>query len=62
METLPTEEIQKLKQKFTEMDTEKSGTLSYDELKAGLAKLGSTLREVDVKQYMQAVSNSSTPN
>ena len=62
MENLPTEEIQKLKQKFTEMDTDKSGTLSYDELKAGLAKLGSTLREVDVKQYMQAVSNSSTPN
>ncbi|GAY68612.1 hypothetical protein CUMW_265480 [Citrus unshiu] len=54
VENLPTEEIQKLKQKFTEMDTDKSGTLSYDELKAGLAKLGSTLREVDVKQYMQA--------
>ncbi|GAY66294.1 hypothetical protein CUMW_247590 [Citrus unshiu] len=52
VENLPTEEIQKLKQKFTEMDTDKSGTLSYDELKAGLAKLGSTLREVDVKHYI----------
>ncbi|KAH9803706.1 calcium-dependent protein kinase 33 [Citrus sinensis] len=54
VENLSTEEIQMLKEKFTEMDTDKSGALSYGELKAGLAKLGSTLREVDVKQYMQA--------
>ncbi|ESR65596.1 hypothetical protein CICLE_v10010666mg [Citrus x clementina] len=54
VENLPTEEIQMLKEKFTEMDTDKSGALSYGELKAGLAKLGSTIREVDVKQYMQA--------
>ena len=58
MENLPTEEIQKLKEKFTEMDTDNSGTLTYDELKAGLAKLGSMLTEFDVKQYMKAVSNS----
>ncbi|KAH9651740.1 calcium-dependent protein kinase 9 [Citrus sinensis] len=37
-----------------EMDTDNSGTLTYDELKAGLAKLGSMLTEFDVKQYMQA--------
>ncbi|KAL9444474.1 hypothetical protein AB3S75_017629 [Citrus x aurantiifolia] len=54
VENLPTEEIQKLKEKFTEMDTDNSGTLTYDELKAGLAKLGSMLTEFDVKQYMQA--------
>ncbi|KAH9651748.1 calcium-dependent protein kinase 33 [Citrus sinensis] len=54
VENLPTEEIQKLKEKFTEMDTDNSGTLTYDELKEGLAKLGSTLTEFDVKQYMQA--------
>ncbi|GAY66293.1 hypothetical protein CUMW_247590 [Citrus unshiu] len=44
----------KLKEKFTEMDTDNSGTLTYNELKEGLAKLGSTLTEFDVKQYMQA--------
>ncbi|KDO37960.1 hypothetical protein CISIN_1g041589mg, partial [Citrus sinensis] len=49
-----TNEIQKLKEKFTEMDTDNSGTLTYDELREGLAKLGSTLTEFDVKQYMQA--------
>ncbi|KAK9209711.1 hypothetical protein WN944_002079 [Citrus x changshan-huyou] len=54
VENLPTEEIQKLKEKFTEMDTDNNGTLSYDELKAGLAKLGSMLTESDIKQYMQA--------
>ncbi|KAH9651779.1 calcium-dependent protein kinase 33 [Citrus sinensis] len=54
VENLPTEEIQKLKEKFTEMDTDNSGTLTYNELKEGLAKLGSTLTEFDVKQYMQA--------
>ena len=39
------------------MDTDNNGTLSYDELKAGLAKLGSMLTESDIKQYMQAVRN-----
>ncbi|KAH9803678.1 calcium-dependent protein kinase 9 [Citrus sinensis] len=54
VENLPIKEIQKLKEKFTEMDTDNNGTLTYDELKAGLAKLGSMLTETDVKQYMQA--------
>ena len=58
MENLPIKEIQKLREKFTEMDTDGNGTLTYDELKAGLAKLGSMLTETDVKQYMQAVRNS----
>ncbi|KAH9651754.1 calcium-dependent protein kinase 33 [Citrus sinensis] len=39
---------------FPKMDTDNSGTLTYDELREGLAKLGSTLTEFDVKQYMQA--------
>ncbi|KAH9803733.1 calcium-dependent protein kinase 33 [Citrus sinensis] len=58
VENLPAEEIQKHKETFKQMDTNDSGTLTYDEFKAGLSKLGSTLTEVDVKQYMQAVSNS----
>lgn len=58
MENLPAEEIQKHKETFKQMDTNDSGTLAYDEFKAGLSKLGSTLTEVDAKQYVQAVSNS----
>ncbi|KAK9209715.1 hypothetical protein WN944_002083 [Citrus x changshan-huyou] len=54
VENLPAEEIQKHKETFKQMDTNDSGTHTYDVFKAGLSKLGSTLTEVDVKQYMQA--------
>lgn len=40
---------------FTNMDTDKSGTITYAELKSGLARLGSTLSEAEVKQLMEAV-------
>lgn len=40
---------------FTNMDTDKSGTITYDELKAGLARLGSKLSETEVQQLMEAV-------
>jgi calcium-dependent protein kinase len=49
------EEIKGLKQMFTNMDTDNSGTITYEELKAGLAKLGSKLSEAEVKQLMEAV-------
>jgi calcium-dependent protein kinase len=39
------------------MDTDKSGTITYEELKTGLARLGSKLSEAEVKQLMEAVSN-----
>jgi len=42
---------------FTNMDTDKSGTITYEELKTGLARLGSKLSEAEVKQLMEAVSN-----
>lgn len=58
VENLPTEEKQKLMEKFREMDTDNSGTLTLSELKAGLAKLGSALEESEVNQYMEAVRNS----
>ncbi|KDO62714.1 hypothetical protein CISIN_1g042392mg, partial [Citrus sinensis] len=54
VEYLPGEETQALKEKFIEMDTDKNGTLSYDELRAGLTKVGSMLTEFDVKQLMEA--------
>ncbi|GLT62076.1 hypothetical protein SLA2020_347410 [Shorea laevis] len=53
-ESLSTEEIQGLKQMFSNMDTDKNGTITYDELKAGLARLGSRLTEAEVKQLMEA--------
>jgi Ca2+-binding EF-hand superfamily protein len=40
---------------FTNMDTDKSGKITYDELKAGLARLGSKLSETEVQQLMEAV-------
>lgn len=40
---------------FTNMDTDNSGTITYEELKTGLARLGSKLTEAEVKQLMEAV-------
>ena len=40
---------------FANMDTDKSGTITYEELKTGLARLGSKLTEAEVKQLMDAV-------
>lgn len=43
---------------FANMDTDQSGTITYEELKTGLARLGSKLSEAEVKQLMEAVSTS----
>ncbi|KAJ6416285.1 hypothetical protein OIU84_002183 [Salix udensis] len=53
-ENLSEEEIKGLKTMFTNMDTDKSGTITYEELKTGLARLGSKLSEAEVKQLMEA--------
>lgn len=53
-ESLSEEEIKGLKTMFTNMDTDKSGTITYEELKTGLARLGSRLSEAEVKQLMEA--------
>ncbi|KAB1215199.1 Calcium-dependent protein kinase isoform 2 [Morella rubra] len=53
-ENLSEEEIQGLRAMFANMDTDNSGTITYDELKAGLARLGSKLSEAEVKQLMEA--------
>ena len=34
---------------FANIDTDNSGTITYEELKEGLAKLGSKFTEADVK-------------
>ena len=59
-ENLSEEEIEGLKAMFTNMDTDKSGTITYEELKTGFAQLGSKLSEAEVKNLMEAVSNRGT--
>jgi calcium-dependent protein kinase len=53
-ESLSEEEIAGLKEMFKMMDTDNSGSISYEELKAGLKKVGSNLKEEDVRQLMDA--------
>ncbi|PHT28162.1 Calcium-dependent protein kinase 29 [Capsicum baccatum] len=61
-ENLSEEEIKGLKQMFNNMDTDGSGTITYEELKTGLSRLGSKLTEAEIKQLMEAadVDNSGT--
>nr|BAX24557.1 calcium dependent protein kinase isoform 2 [Nicotiana benthamiana] len=53
-ENLSAEEIHGLKAMFHNIDTDNSGTITYEELRSGLAKLGSKLTEAEVKQLMEA--------
>ncbi|KAI4316988.1 hypothetical protein L6164_024905 [Bauhinia variegata] len=53
-ESLSEEEIQGLKQMFNNMDTDGSGTITFEELKTGLSRLGSKLSENEIKQLMEA--------
>ncbi|KAJ1408244.1 Serine/threonine-protein kinase, active site [Sesbania bispinosa] len=54
-ENLSEEEIIGLKEMFKSMDTDNSGTITFEELKAGLPKLGSKLSESEVRQLMEAI-------
>jgi len=54
-ENLSPEEIKGLKQMFNNMDTDKSGTITVEELKIGLTKLGSKISEAEVQKLMDAV-------
>ncbi|KAL8228652.1 hypothetical protein R6Q57_013552 [Mikania cordata] len=53
-ESMSEEEIKGLKAMFVNMDTDKSGSITYEELKTGLARLGSKLSEAEVQQLMEA--------
>ncbi|KAF6153270.1 hypothetical protein GIB67_000059 [Kingdonia uniflora] len=53
-ENLSEEEIVGLKEMFKQMDTDHSGTITFEELKAGLPKLGTKLSESEVRQLMEA--------
>ncbi|KAL5215425.1 hypothetical protein ABZP36_006826 [Zizania latifolia] len=52
---LSEEEIRGLKQMFNNMDTDKSGTITVEELKVGLTKLGSRISEAEVRNLLEAV-------
>ncbi|XP_061356338.1 calcium-dependent protein kinase 29 isoform X2 [Gastrolobium bilobum] len=53
-ENLSEEEIIGLKQMFNNMDIDRTGTITYEELKFGLSRLGSKLNEYEIKQLMDA--------
>ena len=53
---LSEEEMIDLKDMLKNMDTDNSGTITFEELKSGFAKLGSKLSEVEVWQWIDVVS------
>ncbi|XP_059453522.1 calcium-dependent protein kinase SK5-like isoform X2 [Corylus avellana] len=61
-ERLSEEEIGGLKELFKMIDTDNSGTITYDELKDGLKRVGSELMESEIKDLMDAadIDNSGT--
>ncbi|KAM1121045.1 hypothetical protein TB2_002661 [Malus domestica] len=61
-ERLSEEEIGGLKELFKMIDTDNSGTITFEELKEGLKKVGSELMESEIKSLMEAadIDNSGT--
>ncbi|KAF3615584.1 Calcium-dependent protein kinase 4 [Capsicum annuum] len=53
-ERLSEEEIGGLRQLFKMIDTDNSGTITYEELKHGLKRVGSDLTEAEIKALMSA--------
>ena len=54
-ERLSEEEIGGLRQLFSMLDADNSGTITYEELKQGLKKVGSDLMESEILSLMNAV-------
>ncbi|WOL05876.1 hypothetical protein Cni_G14607 [Canna indica] len=54
-ESLSEEEIAGLREMFQAMDTDNSGSITFDELKAGLRRYGSTLKDTEIRDLMEAV-------
>eukprot|EP00271_Cylindrocystis_brebissonii_P017023 TRINITY_DN424_c0_g1_i3.p1 TRINITY_DN424_c0_g1~~TRINITY_DN424_c0_g1_i3.p1 ORF type:complete len:505 (+),score=107.43 TRINITY_DN424_c0_g1_i3:264-1778(+) len=53
-ESLSEEEIAGLKEMFKMMDADNSGTITFDELKQGLARVGSNLKDSEIREIMDA--------
>lgn len=51
---LPNEEIAGLKQMFISMDTDKSGTITVDELKQGMKRMGTKIPDSELRAIMNA--------
>ncbi|KAF9608324.1 hypothetical protein IFM89_009014, partial [Coptis chinensis] len=58
-ERLSEEELAGLKEMFEVMDTDNSGTITFNELKAGLRRYGCTLKESEIRDLMEANCSSS---
>ena len=54
-EHLSVEEVEVIRDMFTLMDTDTDGKVTYEELKAGLRKVGSQLAEPEMKMLMEVV-------
>lgn len=50
---LSVEEVEVIRDMFTLMDTDKDGKVTYEELRAGLRKVGSQLAEPEIKMLME---------
>ncbi|KAJ4849639.1 Mitogen-activated protein kinase cpk1 [Turnera subulata] len=63
-ESLSEEEIAGLKEMFRMIDTDNSGQITFEELKAGLKRVGANLKESEIYDLMQAadIDNSGTIN
>ncbi|OIW01467.1 hypothetical protein TanjilG_19393 [Lupinus angustifolius] len=61
-ESLSEEEIAGLKEMFKMIDTDNSGQITFDELKAGLKRVGANVKESEIYDLMQAadIDNSGT--
>lgn len=58
-ENLPTEQMDGLKKMFHDMDKDKNGSLSFQELKDGLTVIGDQpVADPDIQMFMEAVSTS----
>ncbi|KAJ6983685.1 calcium-dependent protein kinase 1-like [Populus alba x Populus x berolinensis] len=61
-ETLSEEEIAGLKEMFKMIDTDGSGHITFEELKAGLKRFGANLKESEIYDLMHAVSIADVDN
>uniref|UniRef100_A0A0D6QUK9 non-specific serine/threonine protein kinase n=1 Tax=Araucaria cunninghamii TaxID=56994 RepID=A0A0D6QUK9_ARACU len=61
-ESLSEDEIAGLREMFKMMDTDNSGTISFEELRDGLKRVGSNLMESEIRSLMEAadIDNSGT--
>ncbi|XP_074313086.1 calcium-dependent protein kinase 26-like [Silene latifolia] len=61
-ESLSEEEIAGLREMFQSMDTDNSGAITFEELKAGLKRYGSNLKDTEIRDLMDAadIDNSGT--